>query len=295
MHSLIKVELLPLTRELAKEFSAMKKMPGERPLKAARIKFFEDHIKNGTFGEPSWSLGICRRTQEKYRLDGQHTSTTLASLPPDAFPVERHVAITTYEFDDVTSDGAALFDKFDNPRSARTNDDMMGFYRAEYDDMMDIENGLCVHIASGIAEFELSRKDGRVLPPRQRGLYFEGAEYRLFANWANDLVMDNAIVNDWLFGKAGVVAEMFADWTTDKSVATEFWSYVLKESHPDRDHITRELAEDFKKWRQRPERRPPSVYRKYATKAWTRYRKEAELYHMRKLPLESAAGQSASA
>lgn len=83
MYSINKSEVLDLTYDLAKEFREMEKVPGERPLKSARLKYFEDLINAGTFADPTWSQGICKEDGKTYRLDGQHTSTQLAASPPD--------------------------------------------------------------------------------------------------------------------------------------------------------------------------------------------------------------------
>ena len=109
--------------------------------------------------------GFCRETQEMYRLDGQHTSNALASLTPETFLQlqGKNVAIKTYEFDSVEVDGAPLFDMFDNPKSTRSNGDMMGFYRSETDDLAEVESNFCLQIANGIAEYENSLKNGRAL------------------------------------------------------------------------------------------------------------------------------------
>ena len=43
------VEFLTLTKELAVEFSQMRAMPGERPLKPHRIHYFQKMLKDKKF------------------------------------------------------------------------------------------------------------------------------------------------------------------------------------------------------------------------------------------------------
>jgi hypothetical protein len=271
------VELENLTPELAKKFATMDKLPGERPLKAKRLKFFEDHIKEGTFIDPSWSIGICKADGKTYRLDGQHTSTILASLSADIFPQNKLATIVSYEFDSIEEDAPMLFDTFDNPQSARNNEEMMGVFRSSHSDMDELSNSLCVNVANGIFHYESGQAQGVIYPTRVRGLYFADQRNIDFAQWIKSMFDDEAVKNGWLLSKSGIISEMLADWILSAEVATEFWSYVLKENHADPDNITRELAEDLKRWRVKQERRSQEEYRTRAQKSWKRYRKEMEL------------------
>lgn len=274
------VELENLTPELAQKFATMDKLPGERPLKQKRLKFFEDHLKAGTFIDPRWSVGICKKDGKKYRLDGQHTSTILTTIAhdtPEIFPKDKLVTIDTYEFDSIEEDAAMLFDTFDNPASTRSNEDMMGVFKSEHDDLSGIGSGFCVEATAGIYFYESHQKNGKKYPPRVRGLYLVEEQYRDFVNWLKQLFDEEGVKNGWLMNKSGIIGEMLSDWKTDAATAKEFWSYVLKENHPDVDHTTRELIEDLKKWRIKQEHKKQEDYGKIAAKSWKRYRKEVEI------------------
>lgn len=271
------VELENLTPELAKQFSSMERLPGERQLKEKRLKFFADHIKAGTFIDPTWSVGIEKSTGIKYRLDGQHTSTLLASLGPQEFPKDRLVTINTYEFDSVATDGQILFDIFDNPASSRSNTDIWRTYRVHFDELTDVEDSFGVKITNGVAAYESKQKDGYVLPSRVRGNYLKNDLYRQFLVWANKLAHNGDLENGWMFGKYGIVAEMLADYVANIEDATEFWTYVLTENHPDKNHVTRDLADDLKKWHIKQERKTQEEYRAKAAKTWIRFCKEKEI------------------
>jgi len=253
----------------------MEKVNGERPLKATRLKFFEDLIRAKTFADPTWSQGLCKADGKTYRLDGQHTSTQLVATPPDLFPANRNVQICTYEFDDFETDAANLFNKFDNPHSTRTNQEMGNFYKSPYDELDDIEAPMAMRILNGIYEYETTKgKGGNLLPPRVRGLYWGQAEYRMFSIWLDELFKSDGLRLDWLNTKSGIVAEMVNDWKLSPQHALVFWLYVMRENHPDVDHITRQLGEDFKKWRAKPERHSQNQFRTRASRAWVRYQKE---------------------
>jgi hypothetical protein len=277
MFSLAKSEIVPLTHTLAREFATMEKLPGERPLKSTRLRFFEDHVAAGTLRDLRWTKGIHRETGKCYRLDGQHTSTVLATLAPERFPRHLQVEISTWEFDSLGDDRPAIFDMFDNPKSARSNEDMMGVLTCEYEELRALGNPFAVKVAAGIAEYESTQKIPQLYPPRRRGMYFLAVpEYRTFAVWLHGFEHHHALVNPGMFGNKGIVAEMVADWKISVPLATEFWSYVLFENHPDRDHVTRELAEDLKRWSLKHEQRPAKDYRLRSQKAWRRFQKEVE-------------------
>lgn len=271
------VELENLTPELAKSFANMDKLPGERPLKDRRLKFFQDHLTAGTFVEPTWSVGICKQDGKKYRLDGQHTSTLLASLSPELFPTGKLATIITYEFDTIAEDAVVLFDMFDNPASARNNEEMMGVFKAEHEDLESLPNSMCVAVTNGIYQYESEQEKGKRYPTRVRGLYFQDERNISFAQWVRKLFTAEGVKNGWLLNKSGIVSEMLADWILSEEVAAEFWSYVLRENHPDPDNITRELADDLKRWHAKQERKSQQEYRSKAQKSWKRYRKEIEL------------------
>ncbi len=170
-----------------------------------------------------------------------------------------------------------LFDVFDNPESVRSNTDMMRIYRVHFDELTDVDDSFCVKITAGIAAYESKLKDGRVYPSRVRGTYLNNGNYRSFAVWADTLSKHPDIKNGWMLSKYGIVAEMVADYIASQEDATEFWTFVLTENHPDNNHVTRDLADDLKKWHIKQERKSQEEYRAKAAKTWVRFRKEKEM------------------
>jgi len=267
---IIKVESVPLTRELALEFAVMTPVDGERPLKEARLHFLALHLEKGTFFGVVWSKGVERTSGKLYRLNGQHSSHLLAELDPDRFPQGLFATVTTWEFD--AQDKPTLFDYFDNPRSARSNTDKMATYRAEHPDLEHIDLDLLVHIANGLHVYNDGIEKGLTLPPRNRGLYFNDVEYRQFARWI-DSFKDSR--NKWMLAQAGITAEMFADYKKSELLASEFWGYVLRDNHPDVDHESRELARVFNDWKSSARNKTQADFRKKASSYWKRYTRMA--------------------
>jgi hypothetical protein len=236
-------------------------------------------IKDGKFGGPSWARGIDRSDNTEYRLDGQHSSKLLISLPDDVpFPSGLLVTIDTWEFDSIAEDGAPLFNLFNHPKSARTNEDAIGIYRAQVVALSDISKRLLMRIGDGIAEYQkgLNSQSAVVLAPRERGVYFEEEErYVRFACWISPF---KDTKNARFLERPAIVAEILHSWLANADRATEFWDYVLRESHADPDHETRTLAETFKSWAMQKKYKP-SQYRAKAATAWRHYLREMRAHH----------------
>lgn len=264
----IAVKGQPLTRALAHEHATLAPMPGEREVRPTRLTFLRVLLQDGAFAGPDWHRGLCVADGQMYRLDGQHTSHLLSTIPDgETFPEGLLATVTTWEFDSL-ADAAPLFDVFNHPKSSRSNEDAMGVYRAQLP-VEAINRKLLVAISHGIADWERSRKDGKGwnLDPRHRGLYFGVPEYATFAGWTAEFA---AYRNVAFLNRSAIVAEMLATWKSDPAKATEFWTYVMRESHPDPDDSTRELADVFKSWLQKRSR-PNADFRRKAARAWRHF------------------------
>ena len=273
----INSKLEALTQDLAKQFAEMPALPGEWERKPGRISFFQKHLAGHTFIDPTWSQGLCKADGKTYRLDGQHSSFVLASHETTAenpFP-DLMVTIQMYEFDSLEEDGAALFDIFDNPASVRTDVDIMGVYRAGYDELKELPRKYLDHVGKGIRFYQSSMiEDGDVIDRRHKGSYFSTKVNRDFAVWLHQFVPSK---HDWLVSKDGVVGEMYADYQYNAVLAQEFWSQVFFESNPDPDHITRDLSSTLKDWARSAKRKTSIQFHKLTKKTWDSYRKMAEL------------------
>jgi hypothetical protein len=269
------VTLENLTPELAKQFSAMPGLFGERPIRPSRLAFLDHHRRNGTFVSPSWAVVVDQTTGQRYRANGQHSSTMLAQVDGSrdgdpGFPVNLLVTIEEFTTDNLLNDALPIFDLFDHPRAARTNTDIMGIYRARYEELEEIDLPLLVALTNGVAYYEDGRgTEGIILPPRERGGYLTRAQVRDFVQWAASY---DVTPHGWMFKKAGVVAEMFANIQAEPSAAKEFWRLVLTESHPDPEHETRELSRVLRDWSTKPRIRQDR-FRREAARHWRRYRR----------------------
>ena len=191
----------------------------------------------------------------------------LTTLPEGtAFPSELFATIETYEFDSIGEDAHRLFNLFNNPFSVRTNEDMMGLYRAQFPELDTLSRKFLVRIANGIAEYQAAWR------PTSRDLGCPGiaahisTRRRIASSRSGPSAFEDALNNQFL-GRPAIVAEMVSLWTRDAVKATEFWSYVMSENHPDPDHFTRELVRTFKDWENKPVH-TAEQYRKRIQKTW---------------------------
>lgn len=272
----ISSEFVPLTPELAKRFATMTPVPGERRIKSARLKNHENRLQQGHFGSPTWArLIVTNNDRNEWRLDGQHTSNVLANCVPDLFPRDEHVTIHTYEVTSLETDMADLFELFDSPVAARSNEDKMNMYASQFPDLAGFHPGFLVKVANGVDYFFRDMKNttlpfSKLFVSREHGMYFDHEINRKFALWLHQW---HESLNAWMIGKPGLAAEMFSDWKLNPSLAESFWNFVLNESHPDPDNETRELARQLKDWNSKKPIIGQDRFRLRAQKEWNRYRR----------------------
>jgi hypothetical protein len=247
----------------------MPTLKGERPLRPVRLAFLRSHLTGGTFVSPTWAVVIDKATGVRYRANGHHSSTVLAELSETDYPPDLLVTIEEYTSDNLAKDAFPIFDLFDNPSASRSNIDVMNLHRVYYPDLADVDSKLVLMLASGIALFEKGIAKGVFLSARERGAYLARDEYRQFILWAAPFAK---AVHGWMLHKPGIVAEMLAHRRLDAETADAFWQLVIKESHPDADHETRELSRTLKDWAAKP-KISQDRFRKETAKQWRRFRR----------------------
>src|SRR5262245_20526259 len=152
------VTLETCDRTFATTFSQMPALEGERLLKPARLAFLRNHVKAGTFVSPTWAVVIDKNTGNRYRANGQHSSTVLAELTETDwqlyFPKGLLVTVEEFTTDDLDSDTFLIFDIFDNPISARANVDVMNLHRMHYEDLANVTPQALVNLMDGFALYQ---------------------------------------------------------------------------------------------------------------------------------------------
>jgi hypothetical protein len=276
----------PLTVELAAQIYEMPSLRGEREFKESRAKYLLDRIRSGEFADPIWATCFVSSDPDRvFRANGQHSSYQLSHLPPDVpFPkrpdgTPQTALIEVYELDSI-SDAPKLFDKFDNPKSVRSNVDYMQQSRVAYPELADIKTSLLSRLCNGIdlwestSRREASRGKGSTVKPPLRGVstryrgdwYLAIPENRQYLLW---LAPFSAELHGKFLARPPITAEIYGAWRTNRQLAEEFWSYVLKEGHPEPDDETRELARELSTAMQR--RGVGNTLRTRSRTVWRRY------------------------
>jgi len=279
MYRKLAVDSMPLTPELAAEFAALPPLPGERDVRVARRMYLLVQLQRGKFSGPDWADGHCVATGLTYRLDGQHSSGMLTTLPEGThFPTGLLATITHYEFDSM-GDAADVFNLFNNPRSVRNNADMMGTYAAQVPELEAYSRDFLVDVANGFYEYEQKRhaakaKDAVLLPSRERGIYFMVPNRPDFLEYTHWLANFRDRKNSSFLHRSIIVADMLTHRAADAAIAEAFWGLVFSENHPDPDDETRMLAEWFRE--QLAVSAKPKLdmkaFRRKTAMAWKRFR-----------------------
>jgi hypothetical protein len=165
------------------EFATMPPMPGERELLSGRMTWMRKLVADIQFFGVEWHKGTERDSGKLFRLDGQHSSRMLAEIEAANFPAGLQATITSWEFDH--NDRAQIFDYYNNPKSVRNSRDVMGVYRAEHEDLLNVSRDMLVKAANGLKSYYMSVENGVIYTTRKRGLYWNEPQHRDFARWIN--------------------------------------------------------------------------------------------------------------
>ncbi len=222
----------PLTRDFAEEFSQLPVFGGDRDRESTagrkRIAWLAEVLEDGHFFSPVWStVSYNGRT---YRIDGGHSSQMLAENP-GAFPEGLPCVVRQFRCES-EQDLADLFSQFDNRKSLRTRSDKTKAHTAVEAQLRDLPPTWVAICVDGIAAYSTQFRGG-VDEDDRTGLvhYHQG-----FIAWAHPFVKSRRIK------RVGVVAAMYATRRVNQEAATEFWTLVRDETHPEANNPTRKLA-----------------------------------------------------
>ena len=210
-------------------------MPGERKLKASRLTAIRSWIANKRFCRAHFAYAECAEDGKTYRVNGQHTSTVLSECNDDDpkafdFPKDIQVDLEFWKCD-TKSELSDIFDTFDNPKSARTNDDKLGVYQAQYSDLQGVSRKVCKAGLQAINELRRQKnEDGKpAVALRETGLLLAETEVREFIRWL--MSFDNAPNRLW--ANQGIGAAMAESFYEDRDSSDAIWSQVIDEANPD--------------------------------------------------------------
>lgn len=229
-----KTETVPLTLEIAKHYSRMATLKGDRDPDTGkgknRVAWLYEALISGMFHSPIWStVQIGSEKGKKYRVDGGHSSVMLTQAG-SYFPENMSVTIRHFRAPDIDT-AIHLYEQFNRKHSTRTTTDLIK-NRAAYVDLLDDINPTNInHIIAGIAchirlwnpNAEIEKLD--FIRPHSE-----------FIKWASQFAGNHKM------RKPSVLGAAFSTWVKNRSAAEIFWPMVNEETGKTPDCPTRVLA-----------------------------------------------------
>src|SRR5262245_31229406 len=139
---------IPITQDLVDEFA---KMPGsvtERPQDDKRVAYLQQRIEGGLAVTFHWAKAKVEGDDKWYRVNGQHSSNTLASMN-GTMPTGLVAHVDEYVVPNLES-LVMLFRQFDPRQSSRTPLDVTNAYASVVDDLAGIDRRVIKLAAEGI-------------------------------------------------------------------------------------------------------------------------------------------------
>lgn len=233
----LKTETFPLTLDIAKKFSRMAALKGDRDPTAGRqgatrLDMLYTSLRKGLFYSPTWA--ICMVSDEKgkkYRIDGGHSSHMLVHYANADFP--EGLQVTVHTFRAKTLDEAMrLYEEFNKQGSTRTRMDLIK-NRIGYESELDGVSLTSVKYAvAGIHKHYVLLAPKVKIDPLDMISPHVG-----FIKWSATLTQRRD------FQKPSFVGAMFTTWRRDTKATREFWQLVYDRNSKSPQCPTRRLGD----------------------------------------------------
>lgn len=217
---LLSSEVIPLTPEIAQEFSAMQASPTERELNSGRVKHLRGKLLDGVGVTFHWVSAMLNG--HELRMNGQHSSNALVSMN-GAFPEDLRVHRERYEVPNEDS-LALLFRQFDDRKSGRSPADVAGAYQGLYEPLHDVPRGVA---KLGIESIIWGQDKVLGAPvPKGDDVYgrFADPNYHGFLRWLGDVIG----MKTPEMARVPVVAAIFGTFDANEAAARDFWPSVAR-------------------------------------------------------------------
>ena len=220
-----------LTESDARKAKASKAIPGERPLKPARINFITELLSDGRFFRADFAYADCGETGHTYRVNGQHCGYVLVACIdneelPD-FPQGVPMVVEHWKCD-FLSELILIFDTYDNCKSNRTAGDALGVHRAHHREALDGVSPEAVKWALDGVNFAkrmANDPDDPHHPSMTLGLILREEGITDFCSFIQDL-KDAPYLG---IKDKGICAAIYRSWLENPERASEVWSYTFDE------------------------------------------------------------------
>jgi hypothetical protein len=217
---LLKSEVKPLTRELAKQFQEMVPSPTERDINPVRVKMLRDKAEAGLLVTFHWATA--KMGGKTLRMNGQHSSTVLSELNGE-FPDGLYAHIDEYAVDGPNG-LAELFRQFDDRKSGRSSGDVSGAYQGLIPELAPVPKPIAKLGVESIGYY----KRAIAGEPTHSGddIYeaFNQPGLHPFLLWLGELFT----IKTPELRRPQIVAAMYATFITNEAEAKKFWDQVAR-------------------------------------------------------------------
>lgn len=235
-------KVVPLTRQLARDFVGMQASHVERPLRQKRLDFLRRELEAGNFHAPKWAVAhVGSPFPVAVRVNGQHSSMVLAEANGH-FPEGLSVVIDEFACDN-NGDVAELFTRFDAPESMRSTREQFGaLARGTGLLMQGLSEKNHEFITSAVLVAKGDFKAVRKFTPHERAAVLNAE--RDFIAFAAPFATGRTTKPT---KRLSVLAAVYLTWLRAPKDAQTFWSDVLSEADPDPNSPSRALARMLRK------------------------------------------------
>lgn len=214
---------LKVTKAIAREFSLMDEVPGDRALSEARLNAYRRMLNEGTFRPVTWAKCYCKETESTYRINGKHTSTLLSSLEviPEFYATIEHYTADTME------DISRLYATYDSKLQSRTNFDINRAFASNIPEYANISMRLINTVISGIGYAKWQEGYWRKTAMERAEVILDEVEFVL---WVASIMGSPYTNKAEHMERAPVIAAMYFTWNKSHRDATTFWTAVRDET-----------------------------------------------------------------
>lgn len=256
-----KREIAILNPEHVKAAQEALSTPGERPLKKKRLDLARHRLESGRFCRADFAYIDCKEDGQRYRINGNHTSTVLAECAENSdlpFPENCPLCVETWECDTIAELGDA-FDCFDNPMSNRTSGERLIVHMREHRSELDGVDAIVVSAAlKGVNMFRKMVRDENTPSVQQweLGELLSSPEVVQFCHFVQ-MFKDGS----WAGWKdQGIAAVLFQSFLDDEDKARNVWEECFDEANDSETSASRRFVNRMRTEKGRRHRTPSWFY-----------------------------------
>lgn len=220
MFSIVSVDAVEMTKDLAVKIASLHRVPGERKINKQRITHLEREIDQGALITFRWATAEIKGQPGVYRINGQHTSKIFANGKEP-----RGVVVLEHYICDTIDDVVSLWSRFDPTISSRSKTDVLNTAFQSDESLKDLppRQSQTAAKAAGIVEFGFGYTNKVSSFDKAQA----AVKHKDFVVWACQTFHARGICL-----RVGVFVAAFKMFSESKEPATAFWKEVQDGSNP---------------------------------------------------------------